>query len=226
MTDTTIEAPTHGETRVGSDGVTIRCSIAGNLTLWRDPDGELHNPDGPAMTSTDGEQMWCRHGVLDRDGDLPARIDQFGVCEHFTAGVRHRAGGQPAVHGPEKGPWRRTEFWFEGRRDNPNGPAIEGPGGVEFWRDGERHRDSNEPAVKTADGRIEYWRHGLRHRTDGPAVIKPGNGGVEFWLEGVRYLDVWTYREAGGVVPDEPIVRQVDPEPDKPVRKTTRRKAA
>lgn len=224
MNDTT--SPVSGDTIVGSDGVTITCTVTrAGLTLWRDPQGELHNADGPALSCIDGEQMWCRHGRQHRDGDLPAHIDRFGVKEYRIDGVLHRAGGLPAIEGPEKGPWSGRQFWVNGVRHREGDlPAVERAGNVEYWRSGVRHRDGGQPAVQRADGHVEYWVDGVLHRGDGPAVVKEGVGGAEFWLNGVRYPDASAYRDAGGVPPVAPVVRAVEPEP-KPNR-ISRRKAS
>lgn len=214
---------THGETRTGSDGVLIAASVPpSGWVLWRDPQGQLHNPDGPAFYGFDGEQMWCHHGPKHRlDG--PAHTDQFGVERFFVNGLAHRLDG-PAVQGPAGTPWRSKEWFVDGKRHRVDGPAIDAVGGKEWFVDGKRHR-LDGPAVEKDDGRREWWVDGKQHRTDGPAVVKANSGGEEWWLDGIRYADVWAWRDAGGTIPETPAAENTPPEVPAKAR-VGRRKAA
>ena len=67
----------------------------------------------------------------------------------------------------------------------------------EFYKEGQRHREGDRPAVirYRADGSVEresFWKEGLLHREgDRPAVIQYlADGSVEcesFWKEGQMY---------------------------------------
>ena len=54
-----------------------------------------------------------------------------------------------------------TEWWYQGKLHNENGPAITNKHGYEA-----------------------YYINGIRHRIDGPAMIKTDDRGTEYWLYG------------------------------------------
>lgn len=53
---------------------------------YKDENGELHRPwqDGPAITDSDGYQIYCEHGKLHRPvSDGPARIHSTDGTEYW-----------------------------------------------------------------------------------------------------------------------------------------------
>lgn len=54
---------------------------------WRDADGKLHRPDGPAVIWADGTEEYWLHGERHRE-DGPAVINPDGSEEHWINGVR------------------------------------------------------------------------------------------------------------------------------------------
>ena len=56
-----------------------------------------------------------------------------------------------------------------------------------YYKDGELHRDGDEPAVIWSDGYKEYFKNGERHRDgDEPAVIET-DGTKRYYKNGVEY---------------------------------------
>jgi hypothetical protein len=108
-----------------------------------DAEGRLHSYDGlPAWEhfSDYGSKQWFWHGLLHRDGGLPACVhNSCGIEEWWVFGQRHRDGDLPAYVCPDN-----LTSW---------------------WRHGKRHREDDLPAVIHAqlDGREqEWWVDGVR----------------------------------------------------------------
>ena len=91
-------------------------------------DGELHNPNGPAVVWADGRKAYFINGEL-HNPDGPAVV---------------RANGH-------------KEYWVKGNRHNPNGPAVVWADGYKaYCINGERHNPDG-PAVVYPDGSKEYY---------------------------------------------------------------------
>jgi hypothetical protein len=59
----------------------------------------------------------------------------------------------------------------DGKRHNPNGPAIVFPNGYKaYWINGKRH-NPHGPAIVYADGSKEHYINNERHNPNGPAVV-------------------------------------------------------
>lgn len=72
-------------------------------------------------------------------------------------------------------------FWdAQGRRHNPDGPAIINPDKFTFWL-----MTGLDPRVKVEGffGYRHWYIHGRAHRTDGPACERR-YGTSEFWVDG------------------------------------------
>jgi len=70
-------------------------------------------------------------------------------------------------------------------RPSELGSAVITKDHIEYWVDGERHRQDG-PAIITADS-SEYWYQSDKlHRLDGAAVTR-ADGSEEYWLRGQRY---------------------------------------
>lgn len=81
-----------------------------------------------------------------------------------------------------------NDYWcVDGLLHREDGPAIEGPSGVSFYRYGKLHRDGG-PAVELKDGTTRWYQHGVLHREDGPASEDP-RGRKEWWFNGERHRD-------------------------------------
>ena len=66
-----------------------------------------------------------------------------------------------------------------------NGMFKYSDGGVEYYKNGQLHRDDG-PAVVYTDGRVEYFKNGWLHRDDGPAIVS-ADGSVSYWKNGWRH---------------------------------------
>jgi hypothetical protein len=120
-------------------------------TEWRNPQGDLHREDGPAIEYKGGSKEWWVDGKRHRE-DGPAVEYAYGSKAWFLKGKPHRADG-PAVEWADGS----KEWWVDGQRHRLDGPAIEyASGGKAWWVDGQRHREDG-PAVEHSDGSKEWW---------------------------------------------------------------------
>jgi hypothetical protein len=101
-------------------------------TKWyRNEQGQLHCPDGPAVERANGTKEWWVNGRL------------------------HRTDG-PAIEWADGD----KEWWVNNQRHRTDGPAIEWAGGDKEWYlNGQRHR-TDGPAWEWADGDKEWWVNG------------------------------------------------------------------
>ena len=56
-----------------------------SIEIWHDPEGRWHRDDGPAITRSDGYEVWCQHGELHRD-DGPAVTRPDGTEQWYQRG--------------------------------------------------------------------------------------------------------------------------------------------
>jgi hypothetical protein len=98
--------------------------------VWRNPAGQVHREDGPAIIKAHGDREWW-------------------IC-----GRRHRSDG-PAVVFSES-----SKFWyFEGLLHRTDGPAIEYSEGSKEWHlRGMRHR-LDGPAVEFREYKVWYIKN-------------------------------------------------------------------
>ena len=60
---------------------------------------------------------------------------------------------------------------------------------IEYWKNGERHRDNDQPAVIWVNGTKEWYQHGKRHRdNDKPAIVR-ADGSKEWYQNGEHHRD-------------------------------------
>ena len=91
---------------------------------------------------------------------------------------------QPMVRANGNKEWRKNG---QLHRDGDQ-PAVVRADGSKFWyKNGQVHRDGDQPAVVWAGG-TKYWRkNGKLHRDgDQPAVVRV-NGAKEWWKNGIQY---------------------------------------
>ena len=181
---------------------------------WRDDEGALHKPDGPAVEewAPSGElvlQEFFRHGKRHRE-DGPASItwDPKGhllVREVWSEEGRfHREGDLPALieRDPITGVTVTAKFYQHGELHRDGGPAsiIRDPeSGIairQLWMQHAKcHRSAGKPAEIVRDGETgvvieeHYAQNGLWHRESGPAVVKRDarTGSIterQHWLHG------------------------------------------
>ena len=62
-------------------------------------------------------------------------------------------------------------------------------GNPNYYLNGERHRDNDEPAIDSKNGYKSWWKNGKRHRDKGLPAIVARNGYKEWWIEGVQYTE-------------------------------------
>ena len=74
------------------------------------------------------------------------------------------------------------------RHRGGNLPAIEYPDGEKhYYKNGERHRDGDLPAIEYADGTSRYFRNGKRHRDGELPAIEWSDGDKSYYKNGIRY---------------------------------------
>ena len=94
---------------MNKETLTIYTDEEGTITHCN-ADGELHNPDGPALVYADGDKWHYRNGRLHNENG-PAIIEDNG----------------------------NKKYYINGKRHNPNGPAIVyADGHKEYWINNER----------------------------------------------------------------------------------------
>ena len=76
-----------------------------------------------------------------------------------------------------------VDWWKNGQwhRDGDKPAVIASNGSLYWYQNGKRHRDGDKPAWIDADGKLLWYQNGLCHRSFGPAVIYP-NGKLEWWI--------------------------------------------
>lgn len=101
------------------------------VKCWKNPEGQLHREDGPAIERPDGTKEWWFNDKLHRE-DGPA--------------VECASG---------------TKFWYQhGSFHREYGPAIEYPDGTKKWfKDSLLHREDG-PAIVYCYGDKEWWIDG------------------------------------------------------------------
>ena len=72
-------------------------------------------------------------------------------------------------------------------RDNDEYAVRYIDGSCEWWQKGKMHREG-KPAVVVPFYREEWWKKGKKHRDDGPAVLL-SNGTEEYWHEGIKITE-------------------------------------
>ena len=140
--------------------------------IYKDENGDHHNPFGPALITRSGNTYWYKHGQLHRE-DGPAIESNNGEKKYWIEGVQ------------------LTEEEFE---EEQLGPILEQPQidefGTEIWRnkDGKLHRDNNLPAMIFKDRNKLFYKNGELHRLNGPA-IEYIDGTKKYWIEGVQLTE-------------------------------------
>lgn len=157
----------------------------GNTEWW--VDGERHRDgDEPAVISANGElQEWWKHGDLDRENDMPARIEGE-LQEWYSHGLRHREHDRPAVVSGDN----KREWYKNGQRHRGGGqPAIVYlVDGSKFWFvNGVLYREGELPAIECATYKAWYNIYGEKHREDDLPAVEWVDGGKEWWIDGKRH---------------------------------------
>ena len=85
--------------------------------------------------------------------------------------------------------WGTKHYYKNGERHRDgNLPAIEYPDGEKhYYKNGERHRDGDLPAIEYADGTSRYFRNGKRHRDGELPAIEWSDGDKSYYKNGIRY---------------------------------------
>lgn len=117
--------------------------------------------DKHALLYANGTKVWFQHGMIHRDGTLPAVIHHDGSLEWYRHGKLHRDDDLPAV---EYIDGRR--FWYQCgliHRDNDKYAIINN--GIKTWfKYGQVHRDGGKPAVIYPNGTKEWFENDKLHR--------------------------------------------------------------
>ena len=159
--------------------------------IWMDPNdkiwfahGMVHrNGDLPALI-TGGCKIWYRRNKIHRDNDLPAIIHTSGTKYWIINGKCHRDNDKPAIEdisGERR--WYQHDMLH---RDNDL-PAYMSDTCRTWYINHKKHRDNDLPAYIDTEGNAIYYRHGKKHRDNGPAVIRLD--GIEYYRHGIRHND-------------------------------------
>lgn len=152
--------------------------VSDSLSAWYQHGIRCRADDKPSVVWADGTQEWRLDREYHRDGDQPVQVDADGG-QHFGAGYDYsRADDRPTYIDGEG-----NEFWRRGPIQQ-NGYPFEG----------ELHRDGDLPAVVRMDGGVEYWKNGKKHRDSEPAVVK-ANGTQQWWFHGDNYRNLVPLRK-------------------------------
>jgi hypothetical protein len=105
----------------------------------------------------------------------------------WAPGMIHPTGGYDDINADDHG---TTRYLLDGDLHREDGPALTLIDGTEEWYwEGVRHREGDEPSVISSTGETEYHQFGLLHRdNDKPAVLHP-DGTFEHWVRGKRHRD-------------------------------------
>jgi hypothetical protein len=106
---------------------------------------------------------------------VPFLSQSYHIESNKANDVCRDAGGNPleGIRVTEDGVIRRfhkglldgDSYTAEGKRITQ--PAVEGPGHIEYWREGRLHRDGGLPAVSTGGfTRREWWEQGEQVRCE------------------------------------------------------------
>ena len=130
----------------------------------------LHNANGPAYISAEGDKYWFTKGLLDRGNDLPAVELKSGEKRWYRKGLLHRDNDLHAVE-----LMSGEKHWYcGGLRNRINGPAVIGFDGkndyTAWYQHGVYNNKENIPAVLFPTGTKFYYVKGDPHRTNGPAL--------------------------------------------------------
>ena len=56
-----------------------------------------------------------------------------------------------------------------------------------YYKNGERHRDGDLPAIEDIDGTKKYYKNGELHRDGDLPAIEYANGDKEYYKNGIQY---------------------------------------
>lgn len=108
---------------------------------YKNEKGEVHRDDDLSAVIDQGLLAWFEHGLLHREGDLPAQIIRDGETQiWFKKGKKHRIGGPACIE-------KRHSFYM---------------GSEQWWFEDRKHREDG-PAVIYENGKKEYWIHGVEY---------------------------------------------------------------
>ncbi len=107
-------------------------------------------------------------------------------------GARHRGHDLYAYTSPET--WNvlgSYEWWTNGlkHRENDQPAVIYSNGDKEWWTNGLQHRDNDQPAVIRKDGVMEWWKNGKRHRDNDLPADVAANGTLVWYKNGNMHRD-------------------------------------
>jgi len=104
------------------------------------------------------------------------RLMRFVTKRTSTAEVQEYAKRKFVTVVTKNMPSAITTYKLCGVKHRHDGPAvIRGDGIVEWWLNGELHRDG-APAIHNESMTIMHWyKHGFRHNAHGPAIVVPGS---------------------------------------------------
>jgi hypothetical protein len=153
-------------------------AVSGTIYTY-DSDWKTHSINDEPLISADGVKRWYKHGLIHREGGLPAYVDDIKKIYHWRVdGFYYRENDMPSKVTPDERTWHKNGT-LSVHRDN-NLPAREyyEPDGTTvresiWYKDGQIHRDDDEPAwIDYKNQTMKWYKNGEPHRDgDMPAVI-------------------------------------------------------
>jgi hypothetical protein len=183
--------------------------------------GALHSLTSPAIKYNDGREEWWKNGQRHRDGDLPAvlmfdckewwkdgerhRDNGEPAVLKWREEYRYHGRRETNINQVIVKEWwvhnqlvkrescsnNKIEYFNRGKLHREDGPAVESPTRTEWWKDGQKHREGDLPAIEvSATGYQEWWKNNKRHRDgDLPAVVGQDGTHQEYWKDGRMHRD-------------------------------------
>jgi hypothetical protein len=124
---------------MNKETLTVETDEEGTIR-YRNAEGDLHNPDGPAIVYANShKEYWINGKLHNPDGPAITRAD--GNKEYWINGKRHNPHG-PAIT------WANGSkaHYINGQLHNANGPAVVWDGDKLYWING---KELNEAEFKT-----------------------------------------------------------------------------
>lgn len=160
-----------------------------------------------SITKDDYKIVHRLNGKVHREDDEPAIIyDNKNRHEWWINGKRHRDNDKPAMIIRRN--YGLDQQWYQHgllHRHSGDGPALiitfnQNPTEVEnicvlirqWWINGKKHRDGDEPAViiTSRNGELcEWWFQDKQHRDDDKPAVIHADGSQEWWYNGFKYLE-------------------------------------
>jgi hypothetical protein len=113
---------------MNKETLTVYTDKGGTITIYRNADGERHNPHGPAVIWPDGGKSYYINDKR-HNPNGPAVVHADGYKAYYINGKLHNPNGPAIVYADGY-----KAYYINGKRHNPDGPALIWPdGGKSYW---------------------------------------------------------------------------------------------